>query len=136
MVGRTLSRIVHRIVSIRSRHPNGIILIRKDDFKSAYRRINLNQKIAIKCATQLTIVEEITYLLIYLRLSFGGSPCPPEFCVLADFITDIINDLFSDKYWDPAITKSEFVHKIPEKQLLDLKIKFEEAKKIECGLTR
>ena len=36
------------------------------------------------------------YILLPLRQPFGGAPCPSEFAVIADLITDTINDLLED----------------------------------------
>ena len=41
MFGHTLLRVIHHIVYLRTKYPGEIILLRKEDFKSAYRRIHL-----------------------------------------------------------------------------------------------
>ena len=112
MFGHALLRIVHRILHLRTIHPNRKIWIRKDDAKSAYRRIHLNAKTAFQTAVQLEI-QGLTFLLIALRLPFGGSPCPSEFCLVSDVITDIINDLLACDHWDPYWVHSAYVKYVP-----------------------
>ena len=112
MFGHALLRVIHRIVHSRIRNPDTIIWLRKEDFKSAYRRLHLKASSAITSAVTITFDNE-KYVLIPLRLPFGGSPCPSDFCVVSDIITDAINDLMSNKDWDPNIVHSTYVSKIP-----------------------
>ena len=123
MFGHALLRIVHRIVHLRFMHPKKIIWIRKDDAKSAYRRVHLNAETAVQSAVQLEI-EGVTYILLALRLPFGGSPCPSEFCLVSDIIADATNDLFACKHWDPNSVHSKYVSKIPKPQSLPKSIQF------------
>ena len=123
MFGHALLRIVHRIVHLRELFPEKTIWIRKEDAKSAYRRVHLNANTAFKTAVQLTI-EDIAYILIALRLPFGGSPCPSEFCLISDIITDVINDLMADPSWDPKAIRSDYIHKIPPPSRLPSDIPF------------
>ena len=127
MFGHALLRIIHRIVHLRALHPKKIIWIRKEDAKSAYRRVHLNARTAFRTAVQITI-EDITYILIALRLPFGGSPCPSEFCLVSDIITDVINDLMACEKWDPLTIKSEYVYKIPNPSKLPSDVPFATAK--------
>ena len=127
MFGYTLLRIIHRIVHLRQIHPDKIIWIRKEDVKSAYRRVHLNASTALKTAVQMKI-EGVLYLLISLRLPFGGSPCPSEFCLLSDIITDTINDLMKCEDWNPEVLSSDYVKKIPPEKKLDRNIPFAQAK--------
>ena len=101
MFGFALSRIVHRIVHLRQMYPKTTVWIRKEDAKSAYRRVHLSDGMAFKTAVQLTIAN-VNYILLSLRLPFGGSPCPPELCLISDVMTDIINDLLACVHWDPT----------------------------------
>ena len=126
MFGHALSRVIHRIIHLRAKHPNKIIWIRKEDFKSAFRRIHLNANIAFQCAVQLEI-EKHHYILLSLRLPFGGSPCPSEFSLVSDVMTDAINDLMIDKSWNPKVVKSPYIEKIPAAKALPHNIKFEPA---------
>ena len=126
MFGHALLRIIHRIVHLRELFPHTTIWIRKEDAKSAYRRVHLNAKTAFKTAVQLTI-DDIAYILIALRLPFGGSPCPSEFCLVSDIITDIINDLMACEDWSPEKVRSEYVHKIPPPSKLPSDVPFAQA---------
>ena len=94
MYGHTLLRIIHKIVHLLQNYTYKIIWIRKMDAKYAYRQLHMNTDTTILAGVQLQINGE-DYLLLSLRLTFGGSPCPPEFCLLSDMITDIINDLMA-----------------------------------------
>jgi hypothetical protein len=48
--GGCLLRLIHYIISIRSRHPKVKILGEKSDFKAAYRQISLHGDTAAKCS--------------------------------------------------------------------------------------
>ena len=61
------------------------------DAKSAYRQVHVHTDTSVQAAVQLDIDNE-EYVLISLHLPFRGSPCPAEFCLVADLITDAINN--------------------------------------------
>ena len=133
MFGHTLLRLIHKIVQLRARFPDKIIWIRKEDAKSAYRRIHVNANTAVQAAVQLTIDNE-DYVLISLRLPFGGSPCPAEFCLVSDIITDAINDLMNCKGWDPKVIHSDYLTKIPKEKPLAKDIPFAQACQLSVSL--
>ena len=112
MFGHALLRVVHRIVHLRRIHPNSKIWLRKDDAKSAYRRVHLNAETVLQSAVQIEF-EKLKCILLALRLPFGGTPCPSEFCLLSDVIADVTNDLFACDHWDPCTMRSSYVAKIP-----------------------
>ena len=112
MFGHALLRVIHNIIHLRQHHPKKKIWIRKEDFKSAYRRIHLNANTVIKSAVQLEI-EQINYVLLSLRLPFGGAACASDFCVTSEVITDTINDLINCDDWNPNEIHSDFIHKVP-----------------------
>ena len=112
MFGHTLLRVIHTIVHLRQKYPSKRIWLRKEDFKSAYRRLHLKAKTALKSAVRVKLKGKY-YLLLSLRLPFGGSPCPPEFCLISDIITDTINDLLNCTSWDPKEICSEYAKKVP-----------------------
>ena len=126
MFGHALLRIIHRIVHLRKLHPSKIIWIRKEDLKSAYRRMHVNGKTALQAAVQMKI-NGIDFILIPLRLPFGGSICPSEFCLLSDMMTDAINDLLASKDWNPREVHSNYVVQIPPPKKLPDDIPFEKA---------
>ena len=126
MFGHALLRVIHRIVHLRRLHPSKTIWIRKEDIKSAYRRVHLHPDTAVQAATQ-AIFDGNKYLLIPLRLPFGGGPCPSEFCVLSDVITDTTNDLLACKEWVPGEVRSGYTTEIPAPRRLPTDIPFAQA---------
>ncbi len=105
--GHCLSRLTRYIVSIRLRLPTVKILGCKTDFKAAYRRITLHGDTAARCFIMFKDWD-----LASLRLTFGGSPCPNEFCIVSEICADIANDLMHCPDWSP-----EEIHS-PHKSLL------------------
>ena len=133
MFGHTLLRVIHRIVHSRLRHPGKIIWLRKEDFKSAYRRLHLKAATSITSAVAIEFNGE-KYILIPLRLPFGGAPCPSDFCVVSDVITNVINDLMGNPAWDPGAVHSNYVHKIPEAKIEPHNIPFAPGRKLSVQL--
>ena len=133
MFGHTFLRVIHHIVYLRQKYPNKIIWLRKEDFKSAYRRLHLGAKTAIKSAVRVKLKGKF-YILISLRLPFGGAPCPSDFCLVSDIITDTINDLLASKTWDPKVIRSEYTKNIPDPKPEDPSIPFEKARSLSVPL--
>ena len=129
MFGHTMLRIIHKIVQLRAIHPKKKIWLRKDDTKSAYRRMHLNERIVFKTGVQIQ-TKDAKYLLLSLRLPFGGSPCPSEFCLLSDVITDVINDLLVSDEWIPKNLHSHYLRKIPKPKALGESVPFATAKEM------
>jgi hypothetical protein len=48
-------------------------MAKKDDFKSAYRRLHLHSETTVKIVTQL---PELDPAMMSLQLTFGGAPSP------------------------------------------------------------
>ena len=99
--GYMFMRVIHMIHAMRWAHPNIHILLCKFDLASAYRRMHLSAKTATKCICSTTICA-----LVYLRLTFGGSFSPAEWCVLIELLTDLGNDIINNPYWDPSQTQA------------------------------
>jgi hypothetical protein len=133
MFGHTLLRLVHHIVHLRSEYPGKKIWLRKEDFKSAYRHMHLNAKTAFQTSVRVKLKGKY-YILVSLRLPFGGSPCPSDFCLISDVITDTINDLLACKEWDLRKVKSDYVQKIPDPRPLPEEIPFGEARELSVSL--
>ena len=133
MFGHCLLRVIHRIVDLRARHPTKKIFIRKEDLKSAYRRMHLQAKSALRSAVRVRI-DGIWYILISTRLPFRGSPCPPDFCLLSDMICDTINDLLLCEDWDETKVYSEFSDFVPPDEELDESIPFGKAESLAIDL--
>ena len=129
MFGYCMSRIIHYIVNLRQRHPKKIIWIRKEDFKSAYRRLHLSAKIATKVGVKLDI-KGTEYLLLTLRHPFGGKAGPSHFCLLSNIVVDTINDLLLCKEWDDKTVTSNFIKHIPEAEACKESAPFKEARKL------
>ena len=134
MFGHTMLRLIHRILHLRKLHPNRRIWIRKEDVKSAYRRMHMHSDTAVKTAVQI-MIDNTIFLLISLRLPFGGLPCPSEFCLLSDMITDAINDLLADSSWNPFDVHSDYVKHIPPPNPLPDDIPFAAAKELSVHIT-
>jgi hypothetical protein len=106
--GHSLYRLLHYIVSLRLNYPSTKILLAKTDLKGAYRRITLHGDTAARCIITLGDIS-----LLSLRLTFGGSPCPNEFCVVSEIIADLANDILHSPDWDPKITHSPHTISLP-----------------------
>ena len=127
MFGHALQRLIHHIVVLRKRHPDKRIWLRKEDFKSAYRRMHLRARTAKRTGVKI-VIDGITYILISLRLPFGGSPCPNDFCTFSDIVVDCVNDLLECEEWDETKVFSEFIKNIPPPEPLSDDIPFAEAR--------
>jgi len=121
--GHMLSRIIHYIVACRLKNPTIPIVLQKIDFKSAYRRMHLNASIATQCLAQ-TSIDDINFVLLPLRLTFGGSACPAEWCIASEIATDLANKILNHKHWDPKELAPKLGKLVPETKLLDPSIPF------------
>ena len=111
MFSFVFSRIVHYIVALRRKFKNTRIWIRKEDIKSAFRRLHLNAITAFRSAVRVYI-DGNWYIIISLRMPFGGAPCPSEFALATDLIADTINDLLADTNWNHKEVYSDMIHEI------------------------
>lgn len=62
-----------------------------------------------------------------LRLTFGGSPCPPEFCIYSELCADLANDLLHCPECDRAELSSPHAVSLPDPVLLDQGAPFAQA---------
>jgi hypothetical protein len=115
--GWCLPRILHYVVSMRTHHPTTRILISKYDYSDAYRRIAHSAEAATQT---IAVVEELAYLS--LRLTFGGSPNPPTWCMFSELVTDLANELTRCNDWDPDITFSPAQAQVPSPQRLSSQV--------------
>ena len=99
--GWCLPRIMHYIVSLRWRFPHLRILISKYDYSDAYRRIAHSAD----AAAQTIAINGVTAYLS-LRLTFGGSPNPPTWCMFSELVTDLANEIGQCSSWDPETLRS------------------------------
>ena len=95
--------------------------------------MHINAKTALKSAVRIKI-DGVWYLLISLRMPFGGSPCPNHFCLISDIICDTINDLLSCEEWDYKQVCSEWAKIIPQEKSLNGKISFAQAREMSVSL--
>jgi hypothetical protein len=106
--GHSLLRIIHYIVSLRIHYPTTKVLISKTDFKGAYRRVTLHGEMAPRC----TIING-DIALVSLRLTFGGAPCPNEFCIISEICADLGNDILRSPSWNPRNLHSPHTITLP-----------------------
>jgi hypothetical protein len=95
MYSFVLLRTIHYIIGVRQRHPSVRFFLCKFDIDSAYRRCTLSVETAME---SLTIFG--SFLLVALRLTFGGAPGPSMWGVISETSTDIGNSLLINKFWD------------------------------------
>ena len=108
--GFSMSRIIHRILLYRWHYPSKQIFISKFDWKSAYRRIHTDYDTAVESCTMIC-----NWMVINLRLTFGGRPCPSEFCVVSDVTADLATDIANHGNFRPGIFQVENKHLIGKK---------------------
>ena len=113
MFSFVLSRIILYIVSLCAKYPFRCIWIRKEDIKSAFRRLHLDSITAVRSAVRVNLNNNM-YILVSLRMPFGGATCPTEFTVVADLMADTINDLLTDTAWIHSKIYSDKVQIIPD----------------------
>ncbi len=108
--GWCLPRIIHYIVSLRARYLCLRILISKYNYSDAYRQI---AHIA-EAAAQTIAVNGATAYLSLIRLTFGGSPSPPTWCLFSELATDLANEIGQCAEWDPETIRSPAQAENPE----------------------
>jgi hypothetical protein len=96
LYGWCLPRIIHYILALRLKFPWLRILICKYDYSDAYRRIAHSASAA---AQTIAIHDGLAFLS--LRLTFGGSPNPPTWCLFSEMVTDLANEISQCTEWDP-----------------------------------
>lgn len=111
--GRALMRHIHGIVNLRRRHPTTRILQTKIDWKSAYRRAHYHPRTAVQ-----SIIAFGSFLLMALRMTFGGAANPSQWSDISEVATDLSNDLVRDEGWDA----NEFLS--PHQQLIGDSIQY------------
>jgi hypothetical protein len=114
MYGACLRRLVNWACAARRKYPNTAIYASKVDVKSAYRRCHLNAETALQSCTQLSLDNDNKLLLMFLRLTFGGAPCPNEWSTLSEPMCDLATTLQQDDRWDPATLASPSQSQVPK----------------------
>jgi hypothetical protein len=131
--GHMLLRLIHSIVGCRMRNPHSRILISKADIDSAYRRSHTNGKAAAKSLMWI-MIGGIKFLIMCLRLTFGGSPCPSEWTSISEPITDLANAILKCSDWDPEELSSNMVEMYPPIVLLPDDLPFAPARSFAVDL--
>lgn len=93
MYSFVLLRSLHYIISLRRRHPSTKIFISKFDIDAAYRRCHLSGTTAHECLS----IHNNT-LIMALRMTFGGSPCPSLWGYISDTSADLCNALIHNDH--------------------------------------
>jgi hypothetical protein len=96
-----LSRLIHFVIALRLAYPNQSILISKYDHSDVYRRMVHAGSAA---AQSIAVYDKVAY--IALRLTFGGSPNPPTWCLFSEMVTDLANEIAICDEWNPATLRS------------------------------
>ncbi len=82
---------------------------------------------ALKTVTQL---PDNLIVIITLRLTFDGTPCPFEWGIILETVCDLANELLKYKDWEPLDLHASAQKNIPPRKYLDDDIPFA----IGCGL--
>jgi hypothetical protein len=120
--GWCLGRILHFIAALRLAHPRQRIFIAKYDYSDAYRRIAHSGTAA---AQSISIFDNVAY--VALRLTFGGSPNPPTWCLFSEMVTDLANEIYCCSPWDPTDLHSPAQPETPTPRSLPPDVAFENA---------
>ena len=88
-----MRRLAHVIVALRWFYLLIEILIRKFDFKSAYRRMHLHVLLALQSVITTQGLTDDPVALASLWVTFGGKPFPFLFSDLSEQVTDLANVL-------------------------------------------
>ena len=107
--GQAFLRTLHHIHKLRQMHPMGTILVTKRDLKDAYRRVHTWEHMAAAC-----MVLVAKYVLLLLRLPFGSTPAPGEFCLGSEMIVDLSNDILDTNQWEHTEFNIPYRHLIPK----------------------
>jgi len=129
MYSSVLSRLLHYIVNIRFRLPNVKIFICKVDLDAAYRRCSLSSSTSWE---SMTIFDGL--VLVALRMTFGGSPCPHLWGVISETIADLANVILHNPFWDYNELYDPLSDTIEHPDSLPDAIPFHQAKELAVSL--
>ena len=133
MFDHTLLRIIHHIVKLHTWKSDKISWLQKEDFEYAYRWVYTNSRTETKSAVRLKIKGE-WFILVSLRLPFGGSPCPPDLCLASDIITDTTKNLCTLKERNHKEVCSDYVKNIHQAKKRSRDILFCQAQDLSINL--
>ena len=106
--GWCLPRILHFVVALRTKHPTYIILVAKYDYSDAYRRVAHSAQAAVQT---IAILPPLAYMS--LRLTFGGAPNPPTWCMFSELVTDLANEIILCRNWNSEQLHSPAQPQVP-----------------------
>jgi hypothetical protein len=99
--GHCMLRVLHKIHTMRVRHPALRILLIKIDLDAAYRRLHVKAAMAL---LTITIIEKLAYVL--LRLPFGVANGPNDYSLVSEPLFDLTNDIMQDETFRPETLHS------------------------------
>jgi len=76
----------------------------------------------------MTVLDDL--LEVSLRLTFGGSYCPPQWCCISETICDLANDIMHCPAWNPDETHSPLQVNIPPPHRFPADMPFGQAKEL------
>ena len=94
LYGIMLLRLLRIIHAYTLHAPSTPIFVGKYDLELAYCRLHMNTTSAVKCICSTAVCA-----LIFLRLTFGGSFSPAEWCILIELTTNLANDIANNPAW-------------------------------------
>jgi hypothetical protein len=120
-VGKYLLSLINWAVAARRKYPNWRILVKKDNFKSAYCQMHLNWETAARTVTQL---PENDLALMSLQLTFGGLPGPFEGGIISETVCNLTSAIRQNDDWEPMKTFGRNQHLVPPPKFLENSIPF------------
>jgi hypothetical protein len=96
--GWCLPRTIHYIMALQTKYPQTRIFVTKYDYSDVCCRIDHTASAAIQ---SITLFAGLTF--IALRLTFGGSPNPPIWCMFPETVNNLANNMLLCKDWDPGM---------------------------------
>lgn len=123
--GQAFHRHINQVVATRRKYPGRRIYSSKIDFKSAFRRMHLDAKTALRSTLQL---ERENLAVIMLRLTFGGRACPSEWGSASETICDLANAIINDPSWDPDSLFNEQSLELPRPESMPDEVEIKEGR--------
>jgi hypothetical protein len=127
--GFCLKRVIHYILGLRHRHSHIKIYTNKFDYDAAYQRCHMD---AHSSHESLTIHNN--FLIMALRLMFGGSPCPNLWSCISESGTDLANMLIQNEFWDHNILFDPLSLKLDLPDSLPDNIQFSQTKELAVSI--
>ena len=93
--GQMLLHHIHCIMGFRLHHPSAKFFQTKADLKAAYRQLHYSM-----CTTQQSVVAIDDFVLVALRLTFGGAANLSQWSDISELTCDLTNNIMRDEGWD------------------------------------